>query len=251
MLTCLSDITSTRRTENRVMTKNSTKERLEEAQELLQRWYDLSMIQFKANPNCQITRCNMVFYHLISLNAVTNFPEIERLARREGFEGSYWELSLRHKRCIFGREEAIFHCGQVFRHLRSMLSESRPSWWSAALYRATLTLWADGISTLDPNFQRGSSGTGNNNLVKIDQLTPEDPAVNAYRCGGEGLAVLTGLDGLYISLDKPAEVLHYAIRNINAGFSSRIGDGIKRKLIALGNNWSLDTMGASAGYATA
>jgi hypothetical protein len=36
------------------------------------------------------------------------------------------------------------------------------------------------------------------------------------------------------------------MRNIEAGFSSRIGDGIKRKLAQLGSHWSVDTMGVSA-----
>ncbi|KAK0615866.1 transcription factor Cmr1 [Bombardia bombarda] len=248
MLSCFSDVLSSRSRTARTLTKASTLLRLEEVQALLQKWYELTMIYHKANPNCPITRCNMVLYHLISLNAVTNFPEIERLARREGYDGSYWELSLRHKRCIYQREEAIFHCGQVFRLLRMMPNNRRPSWWSAAMYRATLILWTDSISRLDPNFQtdkRDNSVSGSSaGPVAIDQVTPEDPAVIAYLWSGDGMAVLTRLDGSTVSLEKPADVLTYAIRNIEDGFSSRIGDGIKRKLMALGSNWSVDTMGA-------
>ncbi|KAK3378561.1 hypothetical protein B0H63DRAFT_251071 [Podospora didyma] len=248
MLSCFSDVLSSRRNGARTVTKASTMLRLEEVQALLQKWYELTMTYHKANPNCPITRCNLVLYHLISLNAVTNFPEIERLARREGFDGSYWELSLRHKRCISQREEAIFHCGQVFRLLRLMPNNRRPSWWSAAMYRATLILWTDSISRLDPNFQtdKRENATGSTSPVAIDQVTPEDPAVIAYLWNGDGVAVLTQLDGMTVNLDKPADVLIYAVKNIESGFSSRVGDGIKRKLIALRNNWSgsVDTMGA-------
>ncbi|KAK0720628.1 hypothetical protein B0H67DRAFT_643861 [Lasiosphaeris hirsuta] len=249
MISCFSDVLSSRRTTARTVTKASTLLRLEEVQALLQKWYELTMTYYKANPNCPVTRCNLVLYHLISLNAVTNFPEIERLARREGFDGSYWELSLRHKRCIYQREEAIFHCGQVSRLLRSMPNDRRPCWWSAAMYRATLIIWADSISRLDPNFQpdkRENAGTGSTAPVAIDQVTPEDPALIAYLWSGDGVAVLTRLDGSTINLDKPADVLQYAVKNIEDGFSSRIGDGIKRKLIQLGNSWSVDTMGAPA-----
>jgi len=243
MLGCFSDILAARRTTNRTVTKASTMLRLEEVQSLLQQWYELSMTFFKANPGCPVTRCNLVLYHLISLNAVTSFPEIERLARREGFDGSYWELGLRHKRCIFQREEAIFHCGQVLRLLRAMPADRRPSWWSAALYRAALILWTDSISRLDPNFKRADDGAP---AVAIDQVTPEDPAVIAYLWSGDGVAILTRRDGSHVSLDKPADVLAYAIKTIDESVSSRIGDGIKRKLMTLGSNWNVEGLGSAA-----
>ena len=262
--------------------------RLEEVQALLQKWYELSMSLYKTNPGCAMTRCNLVLYHLISLNAVTNFLEIERLARREGFDGSYWELSLRHKRCIYNREEAVFHCGQVMRLLRSMAPDRRPCWWSAAIYRATLILWVDSVARLDPNFQKSQqssagqqqqqspramqsplqptpgsdassrheemmgppsaapSSAGSGNVVAVDQVTPEDPTVISYLWSGDGMAVLTRRDGTSVGLDKPAEVLAYGIMALDEGVSSRIGDGVKRKLMTLGSNWNVEGLGAGA-----
>lgn len=250
MLSCFSDVMGTRRMPGRAtVTKSSTQERVEEVQALLQKWYVMTMAYYKANPSCLITRCNLVLYHLISLNAVTNFPEIERLARREGYEGSHWELSLRHKLCINQREEAIYHCGQTLRHLRLMPKDRRPAWWSAAMYRAILILWADSISHLDPNFQpdkRENVGTGSTAPVAIDMVATEDPAITSYLWSGDGVAVLTRPDGSHISLDQPAEVLMYAIKSIEDGFSSRLGDGIRRKLIQLNGNWESELMGATA-----
>jgi len=295
MLSCFSDVLSTRRATSRTVTKASTMLRLEEVQALLQKWYELSMLLYKANPNCSATRSNLVLYHLISLNAVTNFPEIERLARREGFDGSYWELSLRHKRCVYNREEAVFHCGQVMRLLRSMAPDRRPCWWPAAIYRATLILWTDSIARLDPNFQKqqptqsptqaaqsqpspvptaqpspvatnGDKAAENlptptpttastpvapnmnagGNAVAVDQVTPEDPAVIAYLWSGEGVAVLTRRDGTQVGLDKPAAVLSYGIIAIDEGMSTRIGDGLKRKLMTLGTNWNVDGLNTSS-----
>ncbi|KAI1081372.1 hypothetical protein F5B20DRAFT_62501 [Whalleya microplaca] len=242
MLSCFSDVLSARHTTSRTVTKASTLVRLEEVQALLQKWYELSITYYKANPACPISKTNLVIYHLISLNAVTNFPEIERLARREGFDGSYWELSLRHKRCIYQREEAIFHCGQVYRLLRSMLIDRRPSWWSVALYRATLILWTDSISRLDPNFQKREEA---GSPVAIDQVTPEDPVVIAYLWNSDGIPVLVQRDGSNASLEKPHEVLDYAIKSLDDGISTRLGDGIKRKLVALGNSWSVDALTAT------
>ncbi|KAI1639939.1 hypothetical protein F4809DRAFT_20387 [Biscogniauxia mediterranea] len=243
MLSCFSDVLSTRRNTSRTVTKASTMLRLEEVQALLQKWYELSITYAKANSTCAVSKTNLVLYHLISLNAVTNFPEIERLARREGFDGSYWELSLRHKRCIYQREESIFHCGQVCRLLRTMPVDRRPSWWSAALYRATLILWTDSISRLDPNFQKREDA---GSPVAVDQVTPEDPAVIAYLWGSDGIPVLVQQGGAVTSLEKPGDVLDYATKMLEDGVSSRLGDGIRRKLIALGNNWNVDGLEATS-----
>ncbi|KAI1778019.1 hypothetical protein F4818DRAFT_282470 [Hypoxylon cercidicola] len=233
MLSCFSDVTTPRRPDDRAITKELFQARLGEAQALLQTWYELTLDYFNANPNCPTTRTNLVLYHLISLNAVTNFPEIEKLARREGFDGSYWDLSLRHSRCIRHREEAIFRCGQVYRLIRSMPLDRRPSWWSAAIYRVTLILWTDSISRMDPNFQeRDNPGSP----VAIDQVTPEDPSIIQYIWKGEGVPVLTQRDGTR-SLDVPNDLLEYAIKTLEDGHSSRLSDGIKRKLIKLGKNW--------------
>ncbi|KAI1372951.1 hypothetical protein F4677DRAFT_448984 [Hypoxylon crocopeplum] len=243
MLSCFSDVISMRRPGNKPVTKESFISRLNEVQGLLQKWYELTINYYKANPTCAVTKTNLVLYHLISLNAVTNFPEIERLARRDGFDGSYWELSLRHKRCIYQREEAIFHCGQVYRLLRSMPRDRRPNWWSTGVYRATLILWTDSMSRLDPNFQkRDELGSP----VAIDQVTPEDPSVIAYLWSGDGVPVLTQLDGTSASLEKPGEVLEYAVKTLEHGVSSRLSDGIKRKLITLGNNWQPDGLSSTA-----
>ncbi|KAK4235040.1 hypothetical protein C8A03DRAFT_18158 [Achaetomium macrosporum] len=245
MLSCFSDTPGTRRTSARSVTKSSTLHRLEEVQDLLQRWYDLSADYGKANPDCPVTRCNLILYHLISLNAVTDFAEVERFARREAFDRWYWDISQLHKRCIFQRGEAVFHCGQVFRLLRLMPNDRRPAWCSAAMYRATLILWVDSISRIYSGAQankRDDSGTPQSGSVIIDQATPEDASINAYVWNGTGVAMLTRTDGTRVTLDKPADILSYAIQNLDAGFSSRIGDGIKRKLITLGNNWNVETM---------
>ena len=277
MLSCFSDVLSSRCPPSRAVTKASTQLRLEEVQGLLQKWYELSMALYKSNPACHITRCNLVLYHLISLNAVANFPEIERLARREAFDGSYWDLAVRHKRCVSSREESVFHSGQVMRLVRTMPPSRRPSWWSAAVYRATLILWVDSVSRLDPNFQKGiqsspapaprptpgkneddgtASSTGgssppipstNGEPVAIDQVTPEDASIIAYLWSGDGVAVLTRPDGTTVGLDKPAAVISYGVMAIDEGMSTRIGDGIKRKLVTLGNHWNVDGLGPVSG----
>ncbi|PSR92007.1 hypothetical protein BD289DRAFT_466404 [Coniella lustricola] len=332
----------------RGITKASVHSQLEEVQALLQRWYELAVGAVNSpassspssssssssqnttshnnnnsnQPNrseadMAAARCNLALYHLISLNAVTNFREVERLARKEGFEHhvapgtangkkattniTHWELGLRHKRCIQQREEAIFHCGQVLRWLRSVPAEGahRPSWWSTAVYRVVLVLWTDGIGRLDPSFKTTNhtttatapsttspmiastsshgvnsdnpNGAGGNaagpspecpgpsslaNMVFVDQLAPENPAIISYLWNGEGTAAVTGVpDGSsssMVDLDSPPDVLDLGISLLKQGggasaSSTRIGDGLQRKLATLAGNWRLDSIGNGTG----
>ncbi|KAK7754701.1 hypothetical protein SLS62_003258 [Diatrype stigma] len=256
LLSCFSDVLLNSRGggggATRTVTKASTLLRLEEVQTLLQKWYQLSRAHADRDRDCDgigdVVRANLALYHLIALNAVTSFPEVERLARRESFDGSYWELSLRHKRCIYQREEAVFHCGQVFRIVtRLMPTDRRPSWWAAALYRATLVLFVDSVSQLDPSFQKqrggggddGGSGGSSCTSVSIDRLLPEDPLLKAYVWKGDGIPVLTRPHGI-VSIENPKDVLGYAIKSLEEGGSLRMADGIRRKLITLGSNWDID-----------
>ncbi|KAI1327238.1 hypothetical protein F5Y16DRAFT_200999 [Xylariaceae sp. FL0255] len=240
MLSCFPDVLVPRRvsSQTRTVTRDSTMQRLEEVQTLLQKWYGIAIAYLAKHPSCAVSKTNLVLYHLISLNAVTNFAEIERLARREALNNN-WDLAERHKRCIYQREDSIFHSGQVLRLVRAMPADRRPSWWSAAVYRATLILWIDGISRLDPNFQkREEAGVP----VLIDQVIPDDPSMLAYLWDGDGLPVLTRQDGSVAGLDKPADTLDYAVRTLEDGISSRFSDGIRRKLAALRNNWVMDDL---------
>jgi hypothetical protein len=249
MVSCFSDVFDPSHTGTSAMTKASVMHRLDETQALLQKWYDITLTYLKANPACSITRCNLVIYHLLYLNTVTSLPETERFARREGLGNLSWELPLRHGRCIFHRPKAIAHCGQVFRLLHLMPNDRRPAWWAAAMYRAALVLWTDSISRMDQHhsLQQQQQGLA---PVMIDRLPLEDPAVMALAwggggssSGGVGVPVLVCPDGTTVGLDKPAKILGYAVKHIETCFSSRIGDGIKRKLVTRGNNWNLAAMG--------
>ena len=234
-----------------LVNKDSMQKRIREIQGLLQQWYSLTMAYCATDPHCALTRCNVVLYHLMYLNSVTNFPEIERLARREGFDDTnsfpHLELSLRHKRCIYGREEAILHSGQVLRLLRQMAQTRRPSWWTAAMYRAVLILWADSVSHMDGDFKSEQLAEMSNmaarpnhykpSIVPIDQRGRDDPALSACIWRRSGIAVLSRLDGSAVGLDNPQGILDYGIKMVDEADSSRIGDGIRRKMTGLLNNW--------------
>jgi hypothetical protein len=232
---CFSDLFSSRRG-SRTLTKTSTLLRLEEIQSLLQKWYELSTAN--AKPNCPITQSNLVLYHLISLNAITSFPETERLARREAFDGSSRDLTLRYKRCIHQPEEAIFHCGQIIRLLSAMPKDGQPYWWSTALYRASLILWVESLFRLDQDTQAGFEASSRGELFPVNTVMEDDALVSAWLGSGEGVPVLRHGEREYKLL--PDEVLSFAVRVIGEGGQSlRVSEGMVRKLQMLGGNWGM------------
>lgn len=233
LLSCFSESRSSRtQNQNRAVSASSTRHRLEEVQSLLGRWFDLAERYLRANPLCPMMQTNLVIFHLISLNAVTNFPEIEKLARRENFDGTYQQLVWTHKRCIHDVEEAIYHCGQVLRIVRSMSRGTRPPWWAGAIYRAGLVLWTDSLT------HKEQSSPHNNGMFPsvpgpsfaIDALTADHPLIVRYLTKREGVPCVTKRDGSQMSLDRAYPVLQHCVELIDEGASNRFSDGIRSKI---------------------
>jgi hypothetical protein len=192
------------------------------------------MINAKETPDCAITNSSLVLWHLISLNAITYFPEIEKLVRKQGFDEPSQETILRSQRLIYQPEKAIFHCGQVFKIVSAMPKSGRPPWWSAAIYRATMILLADSISR--PRHQRENEEKGP--LLMINLITPEDASITAYICNFYGIPALLNRDGSLIKLGSPDELLTHCTTLLDEGSSTRFSDGIKRKLHKVLLNWN-------------
>ncbi|KAI9734040.1 MAG: hypothetical protein M1818_006978 [Claussenomyces sp. TS43310] len=234
ILSCFSEDLGPRRGTMRVITKDSTMGRLEEVQTLLRQWYDAAGPFHHADSRCLISHISLILYHLISLNVVSCFPEIERLARKDGFDGSHWELSLRHKRCIQQSTEALFHAGQVIRLVKMMPLDDRPQWWPVAIYRATMILWVDRLAKTDPNFpQQPASGP----TVLIDDSPPADPILAQWMWTGEGIPVLKRADGRLTKLHVPGVILDHCIALLEEGPGARMTDGIIRRLRILHGRW--------------
>lgn len=217
----------------RTVTADSTRGRVQEVQSLLQRWFDLAERYLKANHMCAMMQTNLIIFHLISLNAVTNFTEIEKFARREGTDGTYAQLMHIHKRCMFDIEEAVFHCGQVFRLIRQMPRGIRPPWWSAAVYRVALILWFNALSNRD-------SSTPSNGLYpvpgpsfQVDNVPADHPLLIRYLTKREGVPNLTKRDGSQIGIDHPSLILRHCVSVIDEGAATRFSDGIRAKLETL------------------
>ncbi|KAI5361129.1 hypothetical protein Slin15195_G122420 [Septoria linicola] len=234
LLSCFSDARSARtQHQTRTVSASSTRHRLEEVQSLLGRWFDLAERYLRANPICAMMQTNLVVFHLISLNAVTNFPEIERLARRENFDGTYQQLVWTHKRCIHDVEEAIYHCGQMLRIVRSMPRSIRPPWWAGAIYRAGLVLWTDSLTHKEQSSPRNNSGmfpSVPGPSFAIDALTADHPLIVRYLTKREGVPCVTRRDGTQMGLDRAYPVLQHCIEVIDEGISNRFSDGIRSKI---------------------
>ncbi|PIA91701.1 hypothetical protein CB0940_09637 [Cercospora beticola] len=233
LLTCFSESRSSRnQSQPRAVSASTTRNRLEEVQSLLGRWFDLAERYLRANPMCAVMQTNLVVFHLISLNAATNFPEIERLARRENFDGTYQQLVWTHKRCIHDVEEAIYHCGQILRIVRSMPRTVRPPWWAGAIYRAGLVLWTDSLTHKEQSSPRnnGMFPSVPGPSFAIDALPADHPLIIRYLTKREGVPCVTKRDGSQMSLDRAYPVLQHCIEVIDEGASNRFSDGIRSKI---------------------
>ncbi|KAF1946502.1 transcription factor Cmr1 [Clathrospora elynae] len=230
LLSCFSDSVASR-SRNRALTAASTRVRLEEVQALLGRWFDLAQRYMKSNPVCPMMQANLVMFHLISMNAVTNFPEIERLARREGVDGSYQQMLWMHKKCLSDVHEAITHAGQILRLVREMPRGIRPPWWAGAVYRAALVVWVDSMAhneSLSPN-QQGAYQPPNA-VFSVDRLPADHQTILRYMSRREGIPTLTKRDGLPVPLDNGFAVLSHCIDVLDEGVATRFSDGIRSKL---------------------
>jgi hypothetical protein len=223
-----------------------------EVKVLLQRWYEMAQSLRKLNQDCLVIRASLVLYHLIYLNTVTDFLRIERLARREHPEDPARERCSQHENGILQRDEAVHHCGEVFRIIALVPFDRRPPWWTAAVYRATLILWVDAMArSCHPQNKASCSPSWSSSSDRSHSLTPlmEQPQIEGFNIGAVSISqsdpsngILLprkgGQAGSLVRLRFPAEVLDYGIQVIDDGLSTRMGEGIKRKLIALGENWS-------------
>jgi len=148
-------------------------------------------------------KVTLVIFHLIRLNTITDFPEIERQARRETIDGvnSVWT----QKQCIRDGERVCVHCGQVLGLVRSLPRVARPPWWAAAIYRVSLIL---------RNLSLASEGSLSVFFPALpaDDLALDEPQVRSYQMEQGVLLALTEEGGSRVTLDGAPDVLSYSIK---------------------------------------
>lgn len=215
---------------------------LEEVQSILQDWYSMcsrsSMMGKTTAASFHPAMCaNLVTYHLISLNTMTHFREMEGLARgelpREEFRRSYWT----RVRCVEEAGRIWLHCGQVLRLVRLMPEARQPAWWPAAIYRVAIIMWATSTANMLNATSSSRGGTfslsADEDTIRIDNLAPEHPSILRYLRYREGVPVLSKVGGGVVSLEVPRDTLKHCLDLLSEGpTTTRLAEGIQWTLSA-------------------
>ncbi|KAI0196976.1 hypothetical protein F4808DRAFT_297710 [Astrocystis sublimbata] len=190
-----------------------------EGQVLLNKWRSICCLSYGPDQSSPLTLTNLALSHLISLNGITDFPEIEKYARNELHE---------NEKPTFPALDAVYHCGQVLFIIQALPKEKLPVWWSVAIYRAVLILW---VFSTCPNNQNSKSGVPF--IVNAHIMDTNSFGTMWYT----NPSFLQELRGPLVSLAEPSKVLWHAVEIIRDGISTRFSAGIQRKLIELHTTW--------------
>ncbi|KAF2437258.1 hypothetical protein P171DRAFT_492252 [Karstenula rhodostoma CBS 690.94] len=205
---------------------------LEEVQNRLKSWYVLASRSIQ--PSDAIHGCaTMVIFHLISLNAITHFPDIERLARGDVPPAQFREVFWTGQRIRDETPQIWCHAGQVLRYFRNIPASERPYWWSASVYRVALCLWAVGLAARDDG--RAPSAA---EPVAVDKLPFDHSSLLKYLRYKHGRPVLSHRDGTAVWLDAPTDVVEHCIGVLGEHKpQSRLDEGISARLAGLVDRW--------------
>ncbi len=223
---------------NPIITQNSSILRFSEIQLLLNTWHTaFDQLSGKGARFRAMKNAALMLYHLISLNLYAAFGKMERFAREcystwiPGTSKPLFQQWLR------APEYAIVHCGQVFRLFHEIEDELRPIWSAAAVYRATVILWAFSISHGTPS--RTEEGVGSeSDQVGIDALPIRDEAIQSYIRGSVTRPVLTTLSGTSISMANPKLLLNSTIGVLSGRcLATSFSAGVKFKLEEMMAAW--------------
>lgn len=216
--------------------------RVHEAQELLQKWFDLAQARC---PGTTAADCgNAALYHLVALETLVSFPEVERVAQGEPHEAKAGEEGAGrparrgpgHHLAAEDAREVFFHCGQVLRSLSLIPSHARPPWWAAGVYRAVLIAWENSRSHPAAGGPNPWDGDARDEL-QLDVLPPRDASVVAYLNHQGGSAVFASTSGPSVSLADPVAILLHGVRFLESDAKTKFTRGIQQKLTTMARRW--------------
>ncbi|OAP60537.1 hypothetical protein AYL99_05539 [Fonsecaea erecta] len=118
--------------------------RQEELQTMLIKWYILRQRVLGGGGETEMTLACKLIYHLVWLELLICFSDIQLLAGREGPPGAR-PLVPQFQRWVRSSSalKALAHVGQVLKVLQcSDYVILRPLWWPIALFRVSLIMWA-------------------------------------------------------------------------------------------------------------
>lgn len=221
---------------------------IDELGALLERWRRLAWNLTKQSGNiCEVTRNSLVLYHIMVLNNLSAFPEVERLARenQRGHAQTHTTRFWMRTSSADAVALLLFHCGQCLHHLRSMLPTTRPLWWAAALYRVTLVLSQATMSNAVTGFRFASSIEAGSSLIVLDKEyglndVDQDMALQRFLNRLQGTPALTKPDGSTVLLAVAVDVLDVSLAMLDehlAFDSTAFANGVRVKIGALRWRW--------------
>lgn len=223
---------------SKAVSRAASKLRLQEISALLQQWYAISKQSFSGNQGtCWTTCANLIMYHLISLNTISSFKCIEQFARREVPAGEAKHSNWLQNNCIDQPQEALFHCGQIVRLIRSMPKPVRPPWWAGAIYRVAMVGWATSMSNGGRPFQTDAQRREGGIQLALDNLTPEHDLITRFVKCREGEPMMTTAEGGLCPVHVPSNILSVCADVLEDDSSMRLADGIRRKLRTFIDMW--------------
>jgi hypothetical protein len=223
---------------SRMKTKSVTLARQEEIKVLLHNWYQLAFNSMESSP---MMCANLINFHLINLNALVDFPELERAVRGDPREDPTLMSSCTkviHRDEI---EDILMHCGQVLKNIRAISMDFRPHWWPGAHYRVALIAWAASMALKQYQKEAQDQNSSQQNLFAIDTPAPEDPSVALFLKRQSGSPAFSNPDGSLVSLSSPKNLLAYFSESLDEDLSMRLTNGTRNKLTRLAERWDVTT----------
>lgn len=141
---------------------------LDQVRGLLLEWFTLASHSSSSPPvDSPFALATLVIYHLVSLNTISGFPEIdEALANGNIPDRESWNPTVGGAQAPDvsvvaqdSEEEVLFHCGQALRLYRLMPLKDQPLWWSAIIYRVARILCFIAIARHPLEWQQSRSTT--------------------------------------------------------------------------------------------
>lgn len=154
---------------------------------------------------CPILLSNLVMYHLVCLNTMKHFPDVEAFARGEVSQ-EYFLATSWTRTCSVGSTSRIwFHYGQIIHLVRVMPEPSRPLWFSEVVYLVGLIIRMVSTSanaTQSPESVK-SLTPFSDSIFAIDNMHTEHTSIVRYLQYKKGTPMLSTRKGVLVSLAVP------------------------------------------------
>lgn len=200
---------------------------------LLQRWkHHFDSLPCKGTRLRLMKQAALILFHLINIDLHAFITDIERFTRGETSACFNSDDITGRDQLVRSPEKVIFHCGQVLRLIWELESELRPLWWSAAVYRVAIALWACAIFALTGPLEVGTETMSRNEeYAAIDRLPEYSPTLQGYLHHRKGHPCLTARDGTQVAIRDSSKVLTVCIEVLDDGpLATKLCQGASWKL---------------------